>query len=57
MNKYVITGIVVAAAAIIGYASSWFWGNDNAVEEACEQVIQGETGQKVDLSGKDEAKG
>ena len=57
MNKYLISGIIVAAAAIIGYASYWYFGKDNAVEEACEQVIQKETGQTVDLSGKDEAKG
>lgn len=57
MNKYLISGIIVASAAIIGYASYWYFGKDNAVEEACEQVIQKETGQTVDLSGKDEAKG
>jgi len=48
-----ITLIVIGALAIvglIGYASSIFLGDDNAVEETCEAAIQAETGLDVDLT-------
>lgn len=41
-----ILGIVAA----IGYASSFFLGDDNKVEEACEEVIEIQTGKTIDLT-------
>ncbi|MCE5319433.1 MAG: hypothetical protein LLG04_18965 [Parachlamydia sp.] len=56
MNKYIIGAIIVAAAGAVGYVSSLYFGKDNAIEEACETIIQTETGSNVDLSGPDEQK-
>lgn len=41
-----ILGIVAA----IGYASSYFLGDDNKVEEACEKVIVMQTGINIDIT-------
>jgi len=49
MTLIVIAAIVVISAAI-GFASRHYLGNDNPIEEAAEEVIQLETGVKVDLS-------
>lgn len=46
----IITSIVVAIAALIGLTSYYFSGPDNKVEQACEVVIQRETGENIDLS-------
>ena len=53
MNKVTITIIVVCVAGLLGYASTFYLGKDNVVEEQCEQVIHYETGQDIDLSGPD----
>ena len=45
-----MVSIIVSIAAIIGYVSYKVAGPDNAVEEACEEVIKIETGTIVDLS-------
>jgi hypothetical protein len=45
-----MVSIIVSIAAIIGYVSYKVAGPDNAVEEACEEVIKIETGTTVDLS-------
>jgi len=42
--------IVVSVLAVGGYVSSLFLGNDNAVEETCEQMIESQTGVDVDLT-------
>lgn len=38
------------AAAILGFASKWWFGPDNIVEEKCEQFIEKTTGFDLDLS-------
>jgi len=50
MNKTILHILIGIGAAIVGYFSGHWLGPDNPVEEACETVIQAETGQKVDLS-------
>lgn len=50
----IIVFIVIALAAIVGAVSIEFLGNDNAVEEAAEKVIEIETGKNIDLSPGDE---
>ena len=44
-----VVGILVVAL-IAGYASSKFLGEDNAIEEAAEEVIESQTGMDIDLS-------
>ncbi len=46
----IITSAIIAAVALVGYVSYLCLGPDNKVEEACEQVIQVETGSDIDLS-------
>ena len=41
---------VVAVAALIGWVSTCYLGDDNPIEEAAEEVIEIETGRRVDLS-------
>lgn len=48
-NLYVI-GAIVFAAAILGWLSAKYLGPDNPIEEACEEIIEQETGKKVDLT-------
>ena len=50
MDKFLITSIIVACAGIVGLMSFYFWGSDNPVEEACEEIIKAETGVDIDLS-------
>ena len=50
MDKLLITSIVVACAGVVGLMSFYFWGSDNPVEEACEDIIKAETGVEIDLS-------
>lgn len=42
--------IVVAGAAIVGWFSHVWLGDDNEVEEISEQIIESQTGQDVDLT-------
>ena len=56
MNIVFISAIV-CGAALVGYASFYFMGADNKVEEACEDVIKMETGTTVDLSPNTSATG
>lgn len=42
--------IIIAVAALVGVVSSRWLGDDNAVEETAEEVIENETGLKIDLS-------
>jgi hypothetical protein len=41
---------LLAAIGLIGYASSFFLGDDNPVEESCEEVIEKGTGADIDLT-------
>lgn len=50
MDKLLITSIVVACAGVVGVLSFYFWGSDNPVEEACEEIIKEETGVDIDLT-------
>ena len=42
--------IITFIAIAIGTGSSYFFSDDNEVEEVCEVVIEATTGQDVDLS-------
>ena len=42
--------VIIATAALIGYFSSRFLGDDNAVEETAEMIIEKHTGIDLDLS-------
>ena len=44
-----VVGILVVAL-VAGYASSKFLGEDNAIEEAAEEVIESQTGIDLDLT-------
>jgi len=46
----IVIGTIVVICALGGYISSKFMGNDNAVEELAEDVIEDNTGVKIDLS-------
>jgi uncharacterized protein YpmB len=46
--------IVVVVVSLIGAVSVKYLGNDNPVKEAAEDIIQIETGKKIDLSPGDE---
>lgn len=41
---------ILAIVGIIGYASSFWLGHDNKVEETCEVVIESQTGVDLDLT-------
>ena len=42
--------IVVILIVILGVGSVYFLGDDNPVEEICEEIIEEETGIKIDLT-------
>lgn len=46
----IIIVAIVVTAAVVGIVSSKMLGPDNPVEEVAEEVIQAETGLKIDLS-------
>ncbi len=47
----VITSIVLITSTLIGFASRIFLGNDNPIEEICEEIIEDVTGvEHIDLS-------
>ena len=46
----IIVSVIVAIAATIGCLSYYISGPDNKVEEACEAIIERETGSDIDLS-------
>ena len=41
---------IAAIAAVVGYISSLYLGNDNPVEESCEQVIKDQINVEIDIS-------
>lgn len=41
---------IVGVCAVVGIVSQFFMGDDNAIEECMEEVIEVETGLEVDLS-------
>lgn len=49
LSLLILVSIVLVSAAI-GFASRHYLGPDNVVEQAAEDVIQIETGVRVDLS-------
>jgi hypothetical protein len=50
MKSVYISVFIAALAGIIGFISSKYFGNDNPIEEACEQIIKDETGTDIDLT-------
>jgi hypothetical protein len=50
LMNIILTSAIILGAALIGYVSYLVMGPDNKVEQSCEQVIETESGQKVDLS-------
>lgn len=50
MKEAMIFFAIAALAVIIGIISIYFFGKDNPVEEACEDIIKKETGADIDLS-------
>ena len=42
--------VVLGTVCAIGILSRVFLGNDNAIEQSAEQIIEDETGLKIDLS-------
>lgn len=46
----IIIVAILGIAAAIGYASSYFLGDDNKIEEACESIIEAQTGKNIDLT-------
>lgn len=48
--KFLIPVAIALGAGVVGYLSYCWFGPDNPIEEGCEQIIQSETGQKIDLS-------
>ncbi len=49
VGSIVIVSIVIAAC-VAGIISRCFLGNDNPIEQASEELIYQETGERVDLS-------
>ena len=49
-KENIIKVIVVILAIILGISSAYFLGDDNALEEIAEEVIQEETGINIDLT-------
>jgi len=45
-----LLAIIVGACIIVGLLSIYFWGANNPVEEACEDLIKEETGINIELS-------
>jgi len=50
ITKLVITIIVVTAALAGGWASKFFLGNDNPIEQEAEKIIEENIGYNIDLS-------
>jgi len=44
--------LIVFSAIFIGFFSVYFLGDDNVIEEICEQVIKEEVGITIDLTPK-----
>lgn len=49
-KENIIKMIVVILIVILGVGSVYFLGDDNPVEEICEEIIEEETGIKIDLT-------
>lgn len=49
-----LIAVISGIAMIVGIVSSKYLGNDNAVEQAAEAVIEEETGIDIDLSPEEE---
>lgn len=42
--------VIVSICVVGGVASTFFWGNDNPIEETAEEIIKEKTGMDVDLT-------
>ncbi len=51
IGTFILIGIVIVCG-IVGITSTYFLGPDNPIEEVAEDVIEEETGKKVDLTPK-----
>ena len=49
----ILTLIITVVAVIVGVISCKYLGNDNPIEELCEDFIKIETGEDVDLNIKE----
>lgn len=49
-GSLLIVIVIFVTAVVIGMGSTYFFGDDNEVEEVAEEVIQADTGMKIDLS-------
>lgn len=49
-KENIIKMIVIILIVILGVGSVYFLGDDNPVEEICEEIIEEETGIKIDLT-------
>lgn len=49
-SKWIIGIGIAIIAAIVGFASIKFFGNDNPIEESAEKIIENTTGINIDLS-------
>jgi hypothetical protein len=50
MKKLLVASTIVVIAALVGIISLFFYSPDNPVEQACEDVIESQTGVRIDLS-------
>lgn len=46
----IIIATIVAAATLVGLVSTCFFKDDSIIEEVAEEVIEKETGLKIDLT-------
>ena len=46
----IVIATIVGVCVLAGICSSYFFGDDNPVEQVAEKIIQEETGINVDLS-------
>lgn len=56
MTGIIITIAIVVGAFTVGIASQYYMGDDNAVEEVAENIIEDQTGVNIDLSPKTKEK-
>lgn len=45
-----LIAVIILCVAAVGISSSWFLGDDNPIEESCEDIIEDLTGKSIDLT-------
>lgn len=50
MSTIIITIGIMGTALMLGLGSAYYLGDDNPIEEACEEIIESQTGKKVDIT-------